>query len=138
MPRFALLYHECPPDYVRASHWDFMLEHEGVLRTWAVPRLPRSWRAAWERTAETAAECPAITEVDCVAAEPLGDHRLAYLHEEGALGGNHGVVRRIDAGEYEGGAGQRGEIVVALRGRLIQGRATLCAEKAPSWTLTAS
>src|SRR5687768_6367400 len=62
MPRFVLLYHECPPDYVRESHWDFMLEAAGVLRTWAVAKLPRSWRAAWEKTAALHPDCPVLAD----------------------------------------------------------------------------
>src|SRR5215470_5282132 len=83
MPRFVLLYHECPPDYERPSHWDLMLEAGDLLRTWALLQLPD----------ETASET--------VDAEELDDHRLAYLEYEGAVSGGRGSVRRVDAGTYE-------------------------------------
>jgi hypothetical protein len=136
MPRFVLLYHECPPGYVRASHWDFMLERGEVLRTWAVPRLPQSWRAVWERTAASATHCPAIAEGDAVVADQLGDHRLAYLHEEGVLSGDRGEVRRIDAGTYEGDVTGAGTVEVTLQGELICGRVMLRPMTLSQWDLS--
>jgi hypothetical protein len=132
MPRFVLLYHECPPDYVRSSHWDLMLEAGDALRTWAVAKLPRDWRAAWERSAEIAADCPALADSNLVAAEQLGDHRLAYLQEEGPLSGNRGSVRRIDAGTYEG------DDPIVLHGGLIRGPICLRRDSSPpGWILIA-
>jgi hypothetical protein len=132
MPRFVLLYHECPPDYVRSSHWDLMFEVGDVLRTWAVEKLPRDWRAAWERTAEVAADCPPLADFNLVAAEKLDDHRLDYLTEEGPLNGNRGSVRRIDAGTYEG------DDLVALNGELIRGAIRLRRDTSPpGWMLIA-
>ena len=43
MPRFVLLRHECPPDWVKPSHWDLMLERGQVLETWQLIDLPASW-----------------------------------------------------------------------------------------------
>jgi hypothetical protein len=130
MPRFVLLYHECPPEYARSSHWDLMLEVGEVLRTWAVAKLPRSWRAAWEKTAELYPDCPVLADFNLVAAEPLGDHRLAYLNEEGPLSGDRGSVRRIDSGTYEG------EDPLMVQGQLIQGRVYLRRDTSPpGWML---
>jgi hypothetical protein len=132
MPRFVLLYHECPPDYVRSSHWDLMFEVGDVLRTWAVEKLPRDWRAARERTAEVAGDCPPLADFNLVAAEQLGDHRIAYLQEEGPLSGNRGGVRRIDAGTYEG------DDLIALNGELIRGAIRLRRDTSPpGWMLVA-
>src|SRR4051794_23553598 len=63
MPRFVLLRHETPAGSERPTHFDLMLEHNGVLRTWALSGLP----AAGEP----------------LLAEQLPDHRLAYLDYEG-------------------------------------------------------
>ena len=100
MPRFVLLYHKCPPGYERPFHWDLMLEANGTLRTWALARLPRDWRAIQHRTADADPNCPPIASDNSVGAEQLPDHRLDYLHQEGPLSNNRGHVSRIDAGTY--------------------------------------
>jgi hypothetical protein len=100
MPRFVLLYHDCPPNYERPSHWDLMLEAGDTLRTWALPFLPRIWRAAHALTVTLHPSCPAISDKDTVTVELLGDHRLAYLEFEGALADNRGHVVRIASGTY--------------------------------------
>ena len=100
MPRFVLLYHDCPPHYARPSHWDFMLESGDTLRTWALETLPRAWHAAHARTIAIYPHCPALAEGDDVAAEQLGDHRREYLEFEGDLSDNRGSVIRVAAGIY--------------------------------------
>jgi hypothetical protein len=81
MPRFVLLLHETPAGYARPTHFDLMLENEGVLLTWAMQYLPTTDAA--------------------VAAERLLDHRLMYLDYEGAVSGDRGSVQRIEGGEFE-------------------------------------
>ena len=81
MPRFVLLEHDHPE-----QHWDFMLEHEGVLKTWRLARMP----------ACAGESIPALA---------LGDHRLAYLDYEGPVSGARGQVRRCAAGSFELSAG---------------------------------
>jgi hypothetical protein len=76
MRRYVILTHDHPH-----LHWDLMLEVEGALRTWRLAAPP---------------------EPDAgIAAEPLGDHRLAYLDYEGPVGGDRGYVTRWDAGVLE-------------------------------------
>jgi hypothetical protein len=101
MPRFVLLYHECPPGCERPSHWDLMLEVENALRTWALPCLPQDWKAARERTAALFPACAVASDESSLIVTRLADHRTDYLHAEGPLTGNRGEVRRIDAGTYE-------------------------------------
>ena len=38
MRRFVVLHHRLPAESPRATHWDFMIEDDGVLRTWALAR----------------------------------------------------------------------------------------------------
>ncbi len=76
--RFVVLRHETPPNYPRGLHWDFMVEVDGALRTWALAREP---------VADTAIE-----------AEELPAHRLEYLEFEGAVSGDRGTVVRWDQG----------------------------------------
>lgn len=100
MPRFVLLYHDCPPNYERPSHWDFMLESGDVLRTWALERLPRDWQAAYSRTSVGHPNCPMLSADNSVGATQLGDHRRDYLEIEGSLSGERGTVVRVVAGTY--------------------------------------
>lgn len=100
MPRFVLLYHDCPPNYVRASHWDFMLESGDVLRTWALARLPSDWQTARTRTSVLHPNCPSLAVDNTVAAMRLSNHRRDYLELEGPLSGDRGTVVRVAAGMY--------------------------------------
>jgi hypothetical protein len=90
MPRFVLLEHDHPE-----LHWDFMLEHEGVLKTWRLASMP-------SRAGES------------IPAVPLGDHRIAYLDYEGPVSGDRGNVKRCAAGTYELIAGVFGDDVLEL------------------------
>lgn len=82
MPRFVILRHEMPAGSTRATHFDFMFEVAGTLRTWAVDRLP------------TAGGPPA-------AATPLPPHRIAYLEYEGPVSADRGTVCRVATGHYQ-------------------------------------
>jgi hypothetical protein len=75
MPRFVVLEHDW-----NGVHWDFMLEHGDVLRTWAL-------------------DAPIVAGRD-LPAKALGDHRLIYLEYEGEIVGNRGRVRRVDSGTF--------------------------------------
>jgi hypothetical protein len=100
MPRFVLLYHDCPPHFERSSHWDLMLESGDMLRTWALEELPRDWKAAYERTVAKYPQCRALASSNEVAALPLADHRRDFLTFEGELTRDRGHVVRVAAGEY--------------------------------------
>ena len=89
MPRFVLLFHDCPPNFGKPSHWDLMLERDGALMTWSLAELPANWRA------------PSGHDVIDMKAARLSDHRLAYLDYEGPVSGDRGHVKRIDRGNYE-------------------------------------
>ncbi len=100
MPRFVLLYHDCPPDYSRLSHWDLMLERGDLLVTWALEQLPHQWQTAYERTANVFPNSPQLAERNEVPAQQLGDHRRNYLEFEGELSSNRGRVIRVASGAY--------------------------------------
>ena len=102
MPRFVLLYHACPPNYERPSHWDLMLEVGDALHTWALQELPHDWRAAQRATMAIDSSCPPVATGDAVDAQQLGHHRKSYLEYEGPLSGDRGQVHRIDSGNYFG------------------------------------
>lgn len=100
MPQFVLLRHDHP-----VVHWDFMLEFGDVLRTWRLDRVP--------------------VEAGEIGAEPLPDHRLAYLDYEGPVSRDRGTVRRIDRGTYELVSEDGDAIEVVIRGQQLQGRAII-------------
>ena len=138
MPRFVLLYHECPPGYERPSHWDFMLEAGDALRTWALAELPAAWKAAQLQTQSSHPNCPALSARDSVEAQQLGKHRHAYLNFEGPLSGDRGAVTRIDAGVFTIAGAAPTELQIELQGSRLQGIILLGQSQADSsvWTLT--
>ena len=100
MPRFVILEHDHP-----FPHWDFMLESREVLRTWRLSALPVPGQA--------------------VAAEPIGDHRMAYLDYEGPVSRGRGKVVRWDAGTFEWEEDTAERVVVRLAGEKVRGTVTL-------------
>lgn len=113
MPRFVVLEHDHP-----WLHWDLMLDTGETLRTWrlAQPPLPG----------------------ELIRAEPLGNHRRAYLDYEGPLSGNRGSVRRCDAGEFTWLADSADEVQICLDGQRCRGRACICRTPGGEWTLQLS
>lgn len=83
MARYVVLRHETslPSWFDSNVHWDFMLEMDGRLRTWAIERWPLGH-----------------VPVRCI---PLADHRLAYREYEGEISGGRGVVTRAAQGDFE-------------------------------------
>src|SRR5689334_15846229 len=102
MPRFVILYHDCPTTHCRSSHWDLMFEAGDVLRTWALERLPRSWHEVQNRTTLRFPNCQPVADDDSVAALKLPDHRRAYLEFAGQISDNRGEVIRVESGTFEG------------------------------------
>jgi len=97
-----------PKDSARPLHWDLMLETGGILRTWALPAEPAAGRE--------------------LIAEPLADHRLAYLDYEGPISGERGEVARWDRGVWELLDESGEKLVARLRGEKLVGRLTLSRE----------
>jgi hypothetical protein len=103
--RFVLLRHETPAGYPRPSHWDFMIEVAGALRTWALAETPTDGRD--------------------IEAERLADHRIAYLELEGEISGGRGTVTRTDRGTYKIVRESENELLLLLRGEQLIGSALL-------------
>ncbi len=99
MTRFVILEHDHP-----VRHWDLMLEAGDGLRTWRLDRPP--------------------TPGQVVLAEPIADHRKAYLDYEGPVSGGRGRVVRWDAGTCEWIEGPD-RIDLYFSGRRLQGPAIL-------------
>jgi len=116
MPRFVILRHEPAPDTPQRLHWDFMLEAEQVLRTWALAERPS----------------PGVR----ICATRLPDHRLVYLDYEGPVSANRGCVRRWDQGSYEVVNDSPSQTTVRLAGEQIHAIAMLtrAADDSRLWT----
>lgn len=87
-------------------HYDFRLEHDGVLRSWAIPKGP-SMDPAHKRLAIL-----------------VEDHEIEYIDFEGIIPeGNYGAgpVVTWDAGTYETLEWEAGKIVFTLRGKKLRG-----------------
>jgi hypothetical protein len=96
VPRFVLLEHDWP-----RRHWDLMLEAGGVLRTWRLAEPP--------------------TPGKDIQAEPIADHRNAYLDYEGPVSGNRGTVTRCDQGEFAWHRNDEAGVIVLLAGSIYAG-----------------
>jgi hypothetical protein len=108
--RFVGLHHRLSAESPRATHWDFMIEVDGVLRTWALEREPAA-----------VATIPALA---------LADHRLAYLEYEGPVSGDRGEVSRWDRGTYRRLHTTGGELLLELSGDRLRGQVTLTRDPA--------
>ena len=113
--------------HARRLHYDFRLERDGVLVSWAVPKnLPES---------------PSVNHL----AVHTEDHPMEYLTfageiPKGEYGG--GEVYIWDTGTYEAekfrdnppdGPGKGGEVIVTLHGQKIEGRYALIQTDGKNW-----
>ena len=104
----------------RARHYDFRLEHDGVLLSWAVPKGPSPDPA------------------DKRLAMHTEDHPVDYIHFEGLIPeGNYGAGPVIvwDRGRYEpvqdiGEGLKSGKLLFDMHGYKLRGRWTLVKTKA--------
>ncbi len=113
--------------HARRLHYDFRLERDGVLVSWAVPKnLP---------------DTPAVNHL----AVHTEDHPLEYLTFEATIPkGEYGAGKMIvwDTGTYEtekfrdnppDGAAKGGEVIVTLHGDRIDGRYALIQTDGKNW-----
>ena len=111
--------------HARRLHYDFRLERDGVLVSWAVPK-----------------NLPETTSVNHLAVH-TEDHPLEYATFEGEIpkgeyGGGNVIV--WDSGTYETEKfrdppqdGQKGEVIVTLHGSKIEGRYALIQTDGKNW-----
>jgi len=100
LPRFVVHEHEATH-----LHWDFRLEMDGVLKSWALPKGPPR-EAGIKRLA---------IEVD--------DHDLSYIDFEGDIteGYGKGKVTIWDSGYYKLLERKENSILFLLQGKLLKG-----------------
>ncbi len=106
--------------HARALHWDFRLEHDGVLASWAIPKgLPPD---------------PATNHL----AVHVEDHPIEYADFQGDIpkgeyGG--GTVSLWDRGPYDLEKWDEREVKVVLHGRRAKGRYVLFATGGKNWMI---
>jgi bifunctional non-homologous end joining protein LigD len=108
--------------HARRLHYDFRLERDGVLVSWAVPK-----------------NLPETTSVNHLAVH-TEDHPLEYGTFEGNIPkGEYGAGKVIiwDSGTYEAekfnDSAEKGEVIVDLRGSRISGRYALIQTDGDQW-----
>ena len=110
--------------HARSLHWDFRLEMNGVLKSWAVPKEP-----------------PKVKGVKRLAIH-VEDHPLEYAKFEGEIkeGYGKGTVEIWDNGTYELLEKDSKKIEVELHGKKLKGKYVLIktnygAKPEKSWLL---
>jgi bifunctional non-homologous end joining protein LigD len=114
-PRFVVQEH-----HARRLHWDFRLERDGVLVSWAVPK-----------------GVPADPKKNHLAVH-VEDHPLDYIDFAGDIpAGNYGAghVSIWDSGTYETEKWSDREVMVILHGKRLQGRYVLFRTDGKNWMI---
>ena len=104
----------------RRMHWDFRLEVDGVLASWAVPKGPSL--------------NPSVKRM----AVPTEDHPMSYVDFAGEIPtGNYGAgtVKIWDEGTYDLHKWEPREVMVTLHGDRVQGRYVLFKTRPDSWMI---
>jgi bifunctional non-homologous end joining protein LigD len=104
--------------HARRLHYDFRLERDGVLVSWAVPK-----------------NLPETTSVNHLAVH-TEDHPLEYATFEGDIPkGEYGAGKVViwDSGTYEAEKFQHDEVIVNLQGSRISGRYALIQTNGDQW-----
>jgi len=114
-PRFVVQEH-----HARRLHWDFRLERDGVLVSWAVPK-----------------GVPMDPKTNHLAVH-VEDHPLDYIDFHGDIpAGNYGAGKVLiwDNGTYDTEKWSDREVMVILRGKRVQGRYVLFRTNGENWMI---
>jgi bifunctional non-homologous end joining protein LigD len=114
-PRFVVQEH-----HARRLHWDFRLERDGVLVSWAVPK-----------------GVPPDPKKNHLAVH-VEDHPLEYISFAGEIpAGNYGAgqVSIWDQGTYDTEKWSDREVMVVLHGKRLQGRHVLFRTNGENWMI---
>jgi bifunctional non-homologous end joining protein LigD len=115
LPRFVIQEH-----HATSLHWDFRLERDGVLVSWAVPK-----------------GIPPDPKRNHLAVH-VEDHPLSYFDFEGEIPeGNYGAgqVSVWDLGTYEVIKWSEREVMVVLHGKRVEGRYVLFQTDGKNWMI---
>lgn len=115
MARFVVQEHQA----IRL-HWDFRLEKDGVLKSWAVPKGPPEKKAVKRLAVQ------------------VEDHETGYIDFQGTIPKGQygaGTVKIWDRGNYEISSESPKRIVFELKGKRLQGKYSLVHLKDKQWLL---
>jgi len=115
MSRFVVQEH-----HANHLHWDFRLEKDGVLKSWAVPK-----------------GIPEEKSIKRLAIQ-VENHELDYIDFEGTIPEGlygAGTVKIWDKGTYELESESPKRMVFKLKGRRLKGRYSLVYLKGNQWLL---
>lgn len=103
--------------WARRHHFDFRLEMDSVLKSWAVPK-----------------GLPTEKGVKRLAVQ-VEDHALSYIDFEGSIeeGYGKGAVRIFDKGDFELQERAISKLVFTLKGALLKGQYILMHWKDKNW-----
>ena len=87
-------------------HWDFRLEMNGVLKSWAIPKKPPKTKGTKRLAIQ------------------VQDHDLEYANFEGEIksGYGKGTVKIWDKGNYELEEKKKNKIIFKLNGKKLNGK----------------
>src|SRR5712671_1664400 len=114
-PRFVVQEH-----HARSLHWDFRLERDGVLVSWAVPK-----------------GVPPDPKKNHLAVH-VEDHPVSYINFAGEIPAGEyggGQVSIWDEGTYETEKWSEREVMVVLHGQRVQGRYVLFRTNGKNWMI---
>ena len=114
-PRFVVQEH-----HARSLHWDFRLEREGVLVSWAVPK-----------------GVPPDPKKNHLAVH-VEDHPVSYINFAGEIPAGEyggGQVSIWDEGTYETEKWSEREVMIVLHGKRVQGRYVLFRTNGKNWMI---
>src|ERR1700704_1641081 len=114
-PRFVVQEH-----HARRLHWDFRLERDGVLVSWAVPK-----------------GVPADPKKNHLAVH-VEDHPVSYINFAGEIPAGEyggGQVSIWDEGTYETEKWSDREVMVVMHGKRLQGRYVLFRTGGKNWMI---
>jgi bifunctional non-homologous end joining protein LigD len=114
-PAFVIQEH-----HASSLHWDFRLEHDGVLASWALPK-----------------GLPVSPDTNHLAVQ-VEDHPLEYGKFSGAIPPGQygaGTVSIWDRGRYDCEKWRPHEIMVVLHGKRAKGRYVLFPTKGKNWMI---
>lgn len=104
MPIFVVHEH-----HAKNLHWDFRLESGGVLKSWAIPKIP-----------------PLKQGLKRLAIQ-VEDHSKNYANFQGEIkeGYGKGLVKILDKGTYTLESKKPNKIVFLLQGKIMKGKYAL-------------
>ena len=99
------------------THWDLMLERDGILETYRLAEPPEKWRKR------------------AIEAVKIFDHPLKFLSYEGCVNDGKGRVEIADCGTYHLIKKDESQKHISFAGKLLNGEFQLCLIEGNKWEL---